>query len=96
MGERVSGKSVAAGVPAAVLAELRDSFRREVQARLPHLEQLTDLETARRDAHTIASGAWVVGEPEIARLARAVENDLLAGPVDELVTALRSHVEAPA
>jgi HPt (histidine-containing phosphotransfer) domain-containing protein len=87
---------VAAGVPAAVLVELRASFTREVRDRLPHLEHLTDLETARRDAHTLASGAWVVGEPEIARLARAVESELPEGPLAELVAALRSHLRKPA
>jgi HPt (histidine-containing phosphotransfer) domain-containing protein len=96
MGERVSGKPVSASLPAALLADLRASFRTEVQNRLPHLEDLADLETARRDAHTIASGAWVVGEPEIARLARAVENELPDGPVAELLTALRDHIRATA
>jgi HPt (histidine-containing phosphotransfer) domain-containing protein len=65
-------------------------FGRELSTRIPRLESLADLEAARRDAHTIASSAWVVGEPEIARLARAVENELPDGPVSELVAALRA------
>ena len=83
----MGGQTVAAAVPPAVLAELRVAFAREVRNRLPHLTS-DDLETARRDAHTIASSAWIVGEPEIARLAREVEFALPDGPVDELVAAL--------
>jgi HPt (histidine-containing phosphotransfer) domain-containing protein len=83
---------VAAAVPPAVLANLREAFGREVEARIPALEERTDLETARRDAHTLASGAWVVGEPDIARLARAVESQLPDGPVDELLALLRRYV----
>lgn len=83
---------MAAAVPPAVLANLREAFGHEVEARLPVLEERTDLEAARRDAHTLASGAWVVGEPEIARLARSVENELPGGPVDELLVLLRRYV----
>jgi HPt (histidine-containing phosphotransfer) domain-containing protein len=85
---------------AAVLMEaqvaLRALFVAEVAERLPHLVQLlepentVDRETAHRDAHTLASGAWVVGEPEIARLAREVEQDLDEGPVTELVALLQT------
>ena len=92
----MSGSTVAGGVPAAVLAELRAAFVREVAARLPHLETGSDPEEARRDAHTIASSAWVVGEPEIARLARAVEAGYPDGPLEELVAALHRCVEAGA
>jgi HPt (histidine-containing phosphotransfer) domain-containing protein len=88
----VGGESVAAAVPPAVLANLREAFGREVEVRIPALEARTDLETARRDAHTLASGAWVVGEPDIARLARAVENELPDGPVEELLVLLRGYV----
>lgn len=77
-------------VPPAALAGLRQAFADEVAERLPHLVALDDLETARRDAHTLASGAWVVGEEEISRVARAVEEQLPAGPVEELVRLLRA------
>ena len=87
----MGGQTVASAMPPAVLAQLREAFAQEVHNRLPHLEARTDLETARRDAHTIASSAWIVGEPEIARLARAVETELPEGPVDELVAALTRY-----
>lgn len=86
---RVGGSTVAGAVPPAVLADLRTAFVAEVRARLPHLEHGTDADEARRDAHTLASSAWVVGEPEIARLARAVEVAYPDGPLDELCAALR-------
>jgi HPt (histidine-containing phosphotransfer) domain-containing protein len=88
----VGGQSVAAAVPPAVLKELRIAFANEVRSRLPRLRALSDLEAARRDAHTLASSAWVVGEPEIARLARAVEAELPAGPVEELLARLSEYV----
>jgi HPt (histidine-containing phosphotransfer) domain-containing protein len=88
----VSRETVAGAVPPAVLADLRRAFAREIASRLPHLADLSDLETARRDAHTIASSAWVVGEPDIARLARQVESALPDGPVAELLVLLRGYV----
>ena len=88
----VSRETVAGAVPPAVLADLRRAFGREIATRLPHLAELTDLETARRDAHTLASSAWVVGEPDIARLAREVENALPAGPLPELLVLLEAYV----
>lgn len=69
---------------------LREAFAGELAARLPRLEALTDRPAARRDAHTLASSAAVVGEPEISRLARAVEADLDGGPRAELVALLRA------
>lgn len=84
--------TVAAGIEPALLADLRLAFRAEVTRRLPHLRSVQDLERARRDAHTLASSAWVIGEPEIARLARSVESQLPGGPVAELVTALEGYV----
>ncbi|MCU1587185.1 MAG: hypothetical protein JWN31_678 [Frankiales bacterium] len=85
------------GVPqplSGVHASLREAFAGEVDARLPRLQSLragdeSVLDDARRDAHSLASSAVIVDEPEIARLAQAVELDPLLGPVDELVTALR-------
>jgi HPt (histidine-containing phosphotransfer) domain-containing protein len=76
-------------------ASLCVTFAREVAERLPRLEagpDIADLDAVRRDAHTLASSAWVVDEPEIARLARAVEDDLVAGPRAELVACLRSYL----
>ena len=90
-GDVVAG-TVAAAVPPAVLADLREAFAHEIRSRLPHLRQVTDLETARRDAHTLASSAWVVGEPEIARLAREVESALPGGPLAELIDKLSRYV----
>ncbi|MGB8650949.1 MAG: Hpt domain-containing protein [Mycobacteriales bacterium] len=84
------GRDAARALPDAAVASLRAAFAGELTRRLPHLEALTDLETARRDAHTLASSAWVVGEPEISRLAREVEEQLPGGPVAELVALLRS------
>ncbi|MCW2672911.1 MAG: hypothetical protein JWP14_1500 [Frankiales bacterium] len=88
----VGGQSVAGAVPPALLRDLRIAFANEVSSRLPRLRELTDLEAARRDAHTLASSAWVVGEPEIARLARAVEAELPDGPVEELLARLTEYV----
>jgi HPt (histidine-containing phosphotransfer) domain-containing protein len=86
----VGEDTVRAAVPPSVLAGLRQAFADEVAERLPRLVALDDLEQARRDAHTLASGAWVVGEPEIARVARAVEAQLPGGPVGELVALLEA------
>ncbi|MFN2537264.1 MAG: Hpt domain-containing protein [Mycobacteriales bacterium] len=91
-GVHVGGQSVAGAVPPAVLADLRRAFAGEVRRRLPRLTAGSDLEAARRDAHALASGAWIVGEPEIARLARQVESALPEGPVGELVEALSRYV----
>lgn len=80
-----------AAVPPGALAGLREAFAAEVAERLPRIVAMTDLETARRDVHTLASSAWVVGEPAISRLARAVEDDLAGGPVVELIAALQAY-----
>lgn len=79
-----------------VQASLRQTFAEEVDARLPRLEALCAgdeavLEDARRDAHSLASSAVIVDEPEIARLAQAVELDPQLGPVADLLTALRGY-----
>lgn len=78
-------------LPDAVLSQLRSTFADEVASRLGSLDGGDDLEQVRRDAHTLASSAWVVGEQQIGELARAVELDVLAGPRTELVTALRAY-----
>lgn len=71
-------------------ALLRAAFADEVRVRLPRLEARTDLEVVRRDAHTLASSAWVVGEPEISHVARAAEDDLTDENLDALVALLRA------
>jgi HPt (histidine-containing phosphotransfer) domain-containing protein len=77
---------------------LRQAFADEVAARLPRLEELREHHDAEdlasntaalRDVHTLASSAVIVGEAEIAGLARAVEDDPVDGPVDALVDALQ-------
>ena len=82
-------------LPPGVREALRTSFAQELGERLPRLEALSagnapDADEVRRDAHTIASSAWVVDEPEISELARAVEDDLAGGPLAELVSRLRA------
>ncbi|MCW2543046.1 MAG: hypothetical protein JWM40_598 [Frankiales bacterium] len=72
---------------------LHEAFAGEVATRLPRLASLSNgdatvLEDARRDAHSLASSAVIVDQPEIARLAQAVELDPLHGPVPDLVAAL--------
>lgn len=71
-------------------ALLRASFAQELSVRLPRLERRTDLQDVRRDVHTLASSAWVVGEPEISQLARQAEHDLTDENLDALVTVLRA------
>lgn len=75
-------------VPPGTSDLLRASFASEVAERLPRLVAREDAEVVRRDAHTLASSAWVVGEPEISRVARAVEEDVVDGPLAELVALL--------
>ena len=58
---------MAAAVPSAVLSDLREAFGQEISG------FLADGDLAAH-AHVVASSAWVVGEAEIARLARDVEH----------------------
>jgi HPt (histidine-containing phosphotransfer) domain-containing protein len=88
----VGHDSVPSRLPAGALDGLRQAFATEVRERLPRLMSLDDLEVARRDVHTLASSAWVVGEGEIATLARAVEDQLPTGPLPELIAALQAHL----
>ena len=71
-------------------ALLRAAFADELRARMPRIEARTDLEAVRRDVHTLASSAWVVDEPEIARVARAAEDDLTDDHLDALLVLLRA------
>jgi HPt (histidine-containing phosphotransfer) domain-containing protein len=90
----VGSEAVRAAVPPSAINLLRQAFASELVARVPRLARLdgtaspAELETVRRDAHTVASSAWIVGEPEISRLAREVEEQLLDGPITELVARL--------
>lgn len=68
-----------AALPDDVLQSLRVAFAGEVAARLPRLRTPLEPATARQDAHTLASSAWVVGERGVSVLARAVEDQLIAG-----------------
>ncbi len=86
------------GLPAdaALAHDLRVAFRGELRARLPRLEDFlaegpdgVDLEAVRRDVHTLGSSAWVVGEPDICRLAREAERDLSVATVTPLLGLLR-------
>ena len=89
-------------LPPAALAGLREAFAAEVAERLPRLRAAAAsgdpdaLATALRDAHSLGSSAVVVGEPEVSRSARAVEQLLLewqAGSPPETVR-LRDRVDA--
>ncbi len=76
-------------LPPDVVASLREAFAEELAERLPRLRQMAreasesserdpELRTlAIRDAHTLGSSAYVVGEPEAAGLARRTEALLL-------------------
>ncbi len=60
-------------------ASLRDVFAGDLSKRLPRLVAWNDgacddVEAAVRDAHTLATSAILVGEPEISRLARGAEH----------------------
>lgn len=76
------------------MRSLREAFAAEVEARLPHLRSLDDLDLARHDAHTLASSAWVVGESRIGELARSVELQLSEGSHAADVPALVAVLEA--
>jgi HPt (histidine-containing phosphotransfer) domain-containing protein len=90
VGVQVGGEQ--ARLPADLLPELREAFAREVASRLPSLRTAADGRpgpTATRDAHTLASSAAVVGEPELSRAARELEELLLEGAQDPAPAARR-------
>jgi HPt (histidine-containing phosphotransfer) domain-containing protein len=79
-------------LPESALAGLREAFADEVTERLPRLRtaaQSLDPEALRdalRDVHTLGSSAYVVGEDDAARTARAAEAVLLdEGPLESFV-----------
>lgn len=84
-------------LPPSALAGLRTAFAAEVAERLPRLRAAVAsgdphrLDVAVRDAHTLGSGAAVVGEGAAARAARAAEAALLERPDD--LSQVRTHVD---
>ena len=87
-------------LPPEALAGLREAFAGEVAARLPRLQALpagsdADLAQAVRDAHALGSSAYVVGEQEAARSARALEAELLEHTAGTpLPPSAAAHVQA--
>lgn len=80
-------------LPAEAVRSLREAFAAELHERLPALRALRDgtgddgpdLDAARRAAHSLASSAAVLGEPDAARAARDLEARLVAeAPLVEL------------
>ncbi|MDT7571651.1 MAG: hypothetical protein QOE05_1825 [Actinomycetota bacterium] len=76
-------------LPESALAGLREAFKGELSERLPRLREAARtldpalLGDALRDVHTLGSSAYVVGENEAARTARAAEAVLLDdGPLE--------------
>lgn len=90
---------VGRSLPAGLAESLRAAFAHEVAERLPRLLAAgsTPGPDALRDAHTLASSAAVVGEPEAALAARAAERHLRAGePYADDVAALALALGWPA
>ena len=76
-------------LPESALAGLREAFADEVTERLPRLREAARtldpalLGDALRDVHTLGSSAYVVGENDAARTARAAEAVLIDdGPLE--------------
>jgi HPt (histidine-containing phosphotransfer) domain-containing protein len=84
-------------LPEEVAQSLRQAFASERDARLPLLRPLLgasgDPEAALHAAHALASSAWVVGEHEISRLARSVEEAVEAGSAPADLAALVHALE---
>ena len=90
------------GLPDAAVASLCQAFRDEVAERLPRVLQAVrtrdpdQLAQALRDAHTLGSSAFVMGESEAGKVARAVEALLLDGtdlrPLAPLVDVLAAEL----
>jgi HPt (histidine-containing phosphotransfer) domain-containing protein len=88
----VAAQRAGSRLPESALAGLRDAFADEVGERLPRLRAAAEtldpelLKDALRDVHTLGSSAYVVGEDDAARTARAAEAVLLEeGPLEEFV-----------
>ena len=76
-------------LPESALRGLREAFAEEVTERLPRLRAAAKeldrsrLDVALRDVHTLGSSAYVVGENDAARIARAAEAVLIDdGPLE--------------
>jgi HPt (histidine-containing phosphotransfer) domain-containing protein len=76
-------------LPESALAGIREAFRDDVTERLPRLREAARtldralLVDALRDVHTLGSSAYIVGENDAARTARAAEAVLIDdGPLD--------------
>jgi HPt (histidine-containing phosphotransfer) domain-containing protein len=87
-----SAQRAGSRLPESALAALRDAFADEVTERLPRLRAAAEtldpelLRDALRDVHTLGSSAYVVGEDDAARTARAAEAVLLEdGPPAQFV-----------
>jgi HPt (histidine-containing phosphotransfer) domain-containing protein len=82
-------RAALARLPESVIADLREAFAEEVTERMPRLREAARtldpklLDQAMRDVHTLGSSAYVVGEDEAARSARAAEAILVDdGPIE--------------
>jgi HPt (histidine-containing phosphotransfer) domain-containing protein len=87
-------------LPEAALASLREAFADEVTERLPRLRAAAAthdrelLREALRDVHTLGSSAYVVGEDDAARTARAAEAVLTEEHPLQEFTELVAHLDA--
>ena len=87
--EESAVRAAVSRLPESALASLREAFADEVTERLPRLREAARtldpslLPGALRDVHTLGSSAYVVGENDAARTARAAEAVLIdEGPLD--------------
>lgn len=79
-------------LPDDVRRSLREAFAAEVALRLPQLRG-EDPDAVLHAAHALASSAWVVEERAVSVLARAVEDQLLAGGPARDLAALVAALE---
>jgi HPt (histidine-containing phosphotransfer) domain-containing protein len=91
-----SAQRAGSRLPEAALAAIREAFAGEVSERLPRLRTAAAtldpdlLRDALRDVHTLGSSAYVVGEDDAARTARAAEAVLLDdGPLADFAALVR-------
>jgi HPt (histidine-containing phosphotransfer) domain-containing protein len=87
--EQGAVRAAVSRLPEAAMAGIREAFRDDVRERLPRLrEAARTLDTALladalRDVHTLGSSAYIVGENDAARTARAAEAVLIDdGPLE--------------
>lgn len=90
MGQGATGDEL----PPDVLLQLRRTFAREAAERLVRLRAAADFEAVRRDAHSLATSAWIVGELEVSRLARQAEEQMEEGAVADLALLVAALVAA--